>query len=67
VHLRKEKLPVKCKMKVHRIRYVMAHPAFKGMLKGTVEVDETDIGGKRRVERKGNVEGKRLFYKEKSK
>jgi len=54
-------------MKVHRIRYVMAHPAFKGMLKGTVEVDETDIGGKRRVERKGNVEGKRLFYKEKSK
>jgi len=51
---------------MHRIRYVMAHPEFKGMLKGTVEVDKTDIGGKRRgadnkmivvslVKRKGNV------------
>jgi len=35
---------------MHRIRYTVAHPAFKKgmMLRGVVEVDETYIGGKRR-------------------
>jgi transposase-like protein len=32
---------------MHRIRYALAHPAFTGMLKGTVEVDEVYLGGKR--------------------
>jgi transposase-like protein len=31
---------------MHRIRYALKHPAFKGMLSGTVEVDETYVGGK---------------------
>ena len=31
---------------MHRIRYALAHPAFTGMLKGVVEMDETYIGGK---------------------
>src|SRR5947208_12139902 len=31
---------------MHRMRYALAHPAFTGMLKGVVEVDETYIGGK---------------------
>src|SRR6266853_447003 len=31
---------------MHRIRYALAHPAFTGMLKGVVEVDETYVGGK---------------------
>ena len=31
---------------MHRIRYALAHPAFTGMLKGIVEVDETYVGGK---------------------
>src|SRR6266498_1757227 len=33
---------------MHRIRYALAHPAFSGMLKGVVEVDETYVGGKSR-------------------
>jgi transposase-like protein len=32
----------------HRIRYAMEQPAFQTLLGGTVEVDETYIGGKRR-------------------
>src|SRR5579862_7336680 len=32
----------------HRIRYAMEQPAFSRLLSGTVEVDETYIGGKRR-------------------
>jgi transposase-like protein len=32
----------------HRIRYAMEQPAFAKLLSGTVEVDETYIGGKRR-------------------
>src|SRR5256714_722220 len=31
---------------MHRIRYALAHPAFTGMLKGVVEVDEMYVGGK---------------------
>ena len=31
---------------MHRIRYALPHPAFTGMLKGIVEVDETYVGGK---------------------
>src|SRR6266478_1239911 len=31
---------------MHRIRYALAHPAFTGMLKGVVEVDEIYVGGK---------------------
>src|SRR6266550_925979 len=31
---------------MHRIRHALAHPAFTGMLKGVVEVDETYVGGK---------------------
>src|SRR5205085_752852 len=31
---------------MHRIRYALAQPAFTGMLKGVVEIDETYIGGK---------------------
>lgn len=32
---------------MHRIRYALAQPAFTGMLKGTVEVDEVYLGGRR--------------------
>jgi transposase-like protein len=32
----------------HRIRYAMTQPAFTRLLSGTVEVDETYIGGKKR-------------------
>src|SRR5688572_14917726 len=32
----------------HRIRHAMSTPATKQMLRGTVEVDETYVGGKRR-------------------
>src|SRR6266516_7203139 len=32
--------------RMHRIRYALSHPAFTGMLKGVVEMDETYIGGK---------------------
>src|SRR6266849_4321456 len=32
----------------HRIRYAMTQPAFSRLLSGTVEVDETYIGGKKR-------------------
>src|SRR5439155_9439118 len=31
---------------MHRIRFALAQPAFTGMLKGVVEVDETYVGGK---------------------
>jgi len=33
---------------MHRIRYALSHPAFTGMLKGTVEVDEIYLGGKQK-------------------
>ncbi|HEV8602376.1 MAG TPA: IS1595 family transposase, partial [Gaiellaceae bacterium] len=40
----------------HRIRYAMEQPPFKTRLKGTVEVDETYVGGKvRRSNRKQYV------------
>jgi transposase-like protein len=32
----------------HRIRYAMAQPPFQRLLTGTVEVDETYVGGKQR-------------------
>lgn len=32
----------------HRIRYMMSQPSFKSKLKGTVECDETYVGGKTR-------------------
>lgn len=32
----------------HRIRYAMSQPAFSRLLSGTVEVDETYVGGKKR-------------------
>lgn len=32
----------------HRIRYAMEQPAFQNLMTGTVEVDETYIGGKKR-------------------
>src|SRR5439155_11258936 len=39
----------------HRIRYAMEQPAFTRMLTGTVEADETYVGGKvRRSNRKQN-------------
>ena len=31
---------------MHRIRYALTHPAFTSMLSGTVEIDETYVGGK---------------------
>ena len=31
---------------MHGIRYALSHPAFTGMLKGVVEIDETYMGGK---------------------
>src|SRR5438874_11328692 len=37
---------------MHRIRYALAHPAFTGMLKGVVEMDETYVGGKATGSRK---------------
>ena len=33
---------------MHRIRYAISHPSFTGMLKGTVEIDETYVGAKAR-------------------
>jgi len=38
---------------MHRIRYAMTQPVLKAKLKGTVEVDETYIGGKRRGGKRG--------------
>jgi transposase-like protein len=32
----------------HRIRYMMSQPSFKSKLRGTVECDETYVGGKRK-------------------
>lgn len=37
---------------MHRIRYALAQPAFTGMLKGVVEMDETYVGGKATGSRK---------------
>jgi transposase-like protein len=37
---------------MHRIRYALAQPAFTGMLKGVVEMDETYLGGKGTAEKK---------------
>ncbi len=36
----------------HRIRHAMADPAFIAKLSGTVEIDETYVGGKTRIEYK---------------
>lgn len=33
---------------LHRLRYMFDHPAFKQMMGGTVEADETYVGGKER-------------------
>lgn len=38
---------------MHRTRYAMIQPALKSKLKGTVEVNETYIGGKRRSGKRG--------------
>src|SRR5438094_292037 len=38
---------------MHRIRYALAQPAFTGMLKGVVEVDETYVGGRIRGKGRG--------------
>ncbi len=40
----------------HRIRFAMTEGAFSKPLKGTVEVDETYVGGKPRKESKGGTE-----------
>ena len=37
----------------HRIRYAMTHEPIKSKLSGTVEVDETYVGGKERADRGG--------------
>jgi transposase-like protein len=37
----------------HRIRYMMSQPSYKSKLRGTVEADETYVGGKRK--RQGGV------------
>src|SRR6266481_307306 len=37
---------------MHRIRYALSHPAFTGMLKGVVEMDETYVDGKATGSRK---------------
>jgi transposase-like protein len=43
----------------HRIRYAMTQPPFRARLKGTVEADETYVGGKpRRANRKVDEFGK---------
>lgn len=40
----------------HRIRYAMTQPAFTRLLSGTVEVDETYVGGKKRRSNKAPVQ-----------
>lgn len=42
---------------MHRIRYAMANPNADTKLSGTVEVDETYVGGKLRYKQKGNLVG----------
>src|SRR6202453_4832314 len=42
----------------HRIRYALKDPVFKLKLSGTVEVDETYIGGKKKFVGKGNMDNK---------
>jgi len=39
---------------MHRIRYALAHPAFTTQLSGTVEVDETYVGGKAKNVKSGH-------------
>lgn len=42
----------------HRIRYAIKDPVFKTKLSGTVEVDETYVGGKRKYAGRGSLKGK---------
>ena len=43
---------------MHRIRYALAQPAFTGMLKGVVEMDEIYLGGKGTAEKKQHCPNK---------
>jgi transposase-like protein len=42
----------------HRIRFALKDPSFRGKLSGTVEVDETYIGGKQKYVGRGSRTGK---------
>ena len=42
----------------HRIRHAIQDPVFKDKLSGTVEVDETYIGGKKKYVGRGSLKGK---------
>jgi len=42
----------------HRIRHALKEPSFKDKLSGTVEVDETYIGGKKKYVGRGSLKGK---------
>ena len=43
---------------MHRIRFALKDPSFTGMLAGTVEVDETYVGGKQRSGKQGYSDNK---------
>jgi transposase-like protein len=43
---------------MHRIRFALKHPAFTKQLSGTIEIDETYVGGKVRDGRKGGMSNK---------
>ncbi|MFI5221564.1 MAG: IS1595 family transposase, partial [Bacteroidia bacterium] len=43
---------------LHRLRYAFDHPAFKEVMKGTVEADETYIGGLERNKHRQDKSGK---------
>jgi transposase-like protein len=42
----------------HRIRHALRDSVFKGKLSGTVEVDETYVGGKKKFAGRGSLKGK---------